>query len=78
MSKKGVLRISSDIGFDVELAGAAVGIHVSDLAIDRTLEPCSVMHAPYAPGNAHISIWITSIKSVSVIQVNTDGECLIG
>ena len=56
--------------FHVKFKCEAGAGHVADFPKNRPLPPGSVVHAANAPGNAGISVGITAIQQVAVIEVN--------
>ena len=70
LRKERVVCISANVCLDVELSCASVGIHVTNLAVYRTFEPCSVVHAPYTPGYSNVAIRVASVECISIVEVD--------
>lgn len=52
----------------VELALAAVVVHVADFAENRPLFPSLIMNSADAPHTANEAIWIAAIEVVPVVE----------
>lgn len=50
-----------EVGIHVELPGGRARRHRSHLAENRFVEPCAIMFAGDRPGDAGVSIWISTI-----------------
>ncbi len=61
---------------DIKFSSTAIQVHVTNLAEDRAVKPGPVMNPADTPGNARVTIGITAIQGVSVIEVNGIGQGL--
>ena len=55
--------------FHVKFKCEAGAGHVADFPKNRPLPPGSVVHAANAPGNAGISVGVTTVQQVAVVEV---------
>lgn len=65
-----LLRKLGDETLYIELAFAAVVVHVADLAENWSLFPSHVVHAADGPHAADVTTGISSVEAVLIVEVN--------
>ena len=64
------LLITRDEGDDVKLPLTPLIVHVANFTKDWSLCPSLIVKTAYGPKTSNISVWISSIVAVFVIEVN--------
>lgn len=66
--------VAPDKAWNIEFSLAALVVHVADLAKDLALLPPHVVHSANGPHATDVSVGISTVQAVLVVQVNGDSE----